>query len=181
MINSFTPQSRAQREVEEFERQRGSTFQKKSKDSGYDLRVVNNSNEMHIEIKGIEKDDTFFAVNGLSGIRNLIFDENYYIYFCVVDSAQILICKRDFIEKNMDWESNKSVNLLMRAWVDTAQAIREISEIGLDARIRFHLKYPIKALISALKTNPKNLSPELKSSIDSLWEKDSSGSWVRKY
>lgn len=57
----------------------------------YDVLVRSGAVEKHIEVKGIDRGDRFFAINEIAGVRNLLFDEKYHIYFCDVNNRKILI------------------------------------------------------------------------------------------
>lgn len=174
------PDVKARKAVIALETQIGSSILRVPRGAGFDVKVNFSGEEKHIEAKGIERDDTFFAINGLAGVRNLLFNDKYYIYFCDITNNMILITTKDFIFKNMGWEDSEDIKRLIRAWTDTADAIRGISRIMVDGRIRFNLRNPIRSLIQDLQENPAAIDVSLRNTIIAIW-KHENNKWRKLY
>lgn len=167
--------------VEQLEKSRGRSPLSPSRGAGYDILVkCNNGDEIHIEIKGIQREDKFFAINGLEGIRNFLFDDKYYIYFCDIENSIILVTGSDFIFENMGWKDSKNIKKLIGAWTDIADAIKGISGITVDSRIRFVLPHPIRKLVRDLQNNPQFVNGSLRNTIDSVWKLENN-QWKKLY
>jgi hypothetical protein len=162
------------------EKSLGNQIFKVPRGAGFDVLVKSNGDEKHIEAKGIERDDTFFAINGLAGVRNLLFDDKYYVYFCDVTNDMVLITTKDFVFRNMGWRESEDIKRLIRSWTDTADAIRGISKIMVDGRIRFTLRHPIRKLVQDLRSNPSSIDASLRNTIVSLWKLKKDG-WQNLY
>jgi hypothetical protein len=163
------------------EKSQGGQIQKVPSSAGYDVRVIYHGLEKHIEAKGIDRNDTFFAINGLKGISNLLFDDKYYIYFCDVNAGMVLISTKDFVFKNVGWESSKDIKKLIRAWTDTADAIRGISQITVDGRIRFVLRHPVRKLIRDIQQKRAAIDNSLRETIVALWKHHGRNRWSAIY
>jgi len=174
------PDVEARKKVIDFEKSQGSQVLEVPRGSGFDVRVRAGQGEKHIEVKGIQHDDKFFAVNGLVGVRNLLFDNDYHLYFYDVSNGIILVASKDFVFRNMGWKDSEDVKRLIRAWTDTAEAIKGISSIAVDGRIRFTLQHPIRSLIKQLQSSPSSISAELLETIVSLWKCDARH-WIKLY
>jgi hypothetical protein len=166
------PDVMARKAVIALERQLGSQILKVPRGAGFDVRVNFNGSEKHIEAKGIERDDTFFAINGLAGVQNLLSDNNYYVYFCDVTNDMILITSRDFIFRNMGWENSEETRRRIKEWIDIAYVIRRTWDITVDGRIRFTLQYPIRKLIQGLHENPTSIDDLLRNTMIALWTRE---------
>jgi len=166
--------------VIELEESIGNKPVKVSRGAGYDVLVRSKDVEKHIEAKGIRRNDKFFAINGLAGVRNLLFDNNYYIYFCDVSHDVILVTSGDFVIKSMGWSGAEGSKKLVRAWTDTADAIKEVLKIAVVGRITFTLKNPIRTLIQDLQQNPNSVDPSIRDTIKALWKRGKGG-WTKIY
>lgn len=116
----------ARRWVKELEESIGNKVSKHvPRGAGYDISVVESKGATkYIEAKGIEHSDTFFAINGAAGVRNLLSDNNYYIYFCDVKNDEILVTRGNFVLRSMGWSESEGSKKLISAWTETADAIK---------------------------------------------------------
>ncbi len=139
--------------------------------SGYDVLVKFNGDEKHIEAKGIKNNDAFFAVNGLDGVRELLFDSKYYIYFCDVENDAILVTDNKFIHRAMKWSTDVQANRLINSWLELGYSIRSILKVTVDGRIRFHISPPIRTIIASLQNGDSALDIDLVQTIVALWKR----------
>jgi len=103
---------KARKIVIDLEESLGSQIFRVPRGAGFDVLVKFGGSEKHIEAKGIERDDTFFAINGLTGVRNLLFNEKYSVCFCDVANEIVLITTKDFVFRNMGWEQSEDIKRL---------------------------------------------------------------------
>jgi|Deesub1362B_J571_1020462.scaffolds.fasta_scaffold04869_4 hypothetical protein len=171
---------RAKEMVIAFERSMGNEISSVSRGDGYDVLVRSEGIEKHIEAKGIEHNDSFFAINGFAGVRAFLFDEKYYIYFCDINNHKILIATGNFVLKNMGWNESEDSRRLIRAWADTGDAIKSVLGVTVDGRIRFALNRPIREIIEDLENNPDSIDSSLRETIVALWKRTDNG-WVKIY
>ena len=100
-IHGGTTESRGWALIASLETFRGCSLKFASKGSGFNgVSTSKFGQTRKIELKTVSRSDSWFAINGLKGIKKLFFDKDYWLYFSLIPAMTVITSKAlPFIEK----------------------------------------------------------------------------------
>ncbi|MBA7672273.1 hypothetical protein ES703_80448 [subsurface metagenome] len=160
---------------------RGCSIKFASKGSGFNGISISKSGETRkIELKTVSRSDSWFAINGLTGIKKLFFDENYWLYFSLLPENIVIIVKAlPFFEKQVDYRTGKSLLEQLKVWIKQTERITADFGLQFIPRINFKVRVPIRQMLREILDNPK--SNDWQRIAVSVWKLGGHGYWEKLY
>jgi hypothetical protein len=180
-IHGGTTESRGWALIASLETFRGCSIKFASKGSGFNGMSISKSGAARkIELKTISNSDNWFAINGLTGIKKLFFDKDYWLYFCLLPEKIVITVKAlQFFEKQVDYRTGKSLLEQLKIWIKQTERITADFGLQFIPRINFKVRVPIRQMLKQILDNAE--TNDWQTMDISVWKLGDQGYWEKLY
>lgn len=176
-VHGGTTEARGWALIASLETFRGCSLKFANKRSGFNgLSVSNHGETRKIELKTVGHSDNWFAINGLQGIKKLFFDDEYWLYFSLIDERMVVTVKAlPFLEMQLNYRTDKDLMKQLEKWIKQTESITKDFGLQFIPRINFKVRIPIRQMVTQVLDNPDKDDWKLMSV--NIWTLGDNGYW----